>query len=124
MLYPTQEDVIVIDGLRVDAVIGVYDWERAMTQAIIIDMALFTDIMAVAQTQDLSKGVNYKAVCEQVSDWVKTEKFELLESLVEVVSKRLLDSLPISKITIKAIKPNAITAAEAVGVQITRQQSA
>ncbi|WP_411350390.1 dihydroneopterin aldolase [Moraxella lincolnii] len=124
MLYPTEEDVIIIDGLRVDAIIGIYDWERVMTQAIIIDMALFTDVTDVAQTQDLSQGVNYKAVCEQVSKWVQDKKFELLETLVEYVSKQLLDNWPISKVSIRAVKPNAITLADAVGVQITRKPSA
>lgn len=124
MLYPTEEDVIIIDGLRVDAIIGIYDWERVMTQAIIIDMALFTDVTDVAQTQDLSQGINYKAVCEQVSKWVKDKKFELLETLVEYVSKQLLDNWPISKVSIRAVKPNAITLADAVGVQITRKPSA
>lgn len=124
MLYPTEEDVIIIDGLRVDAIIGIYDWERVMTQAIIIDMALFTDVTNVAQTQDLSQGINYKAVCEQVSKWVKDKKFELLETLVEYVSKQLLDNWPISKVSIRAVKPNAITLADAVGVQITRKPSA
>ena len=124
MLYPTEEDVIIIDGLRVDAIIGIYDWERVMTQAIIIDMALFTDVTNVAQTQDLSQGINYKAVCEQVSKWVKDKKFELLETLVEYVSKQLLDNWPISKVSVRAVKPNAITLADAVGVQITRKPSA
>lgn len=124
MLYPTEEDVIIIDGLRVDAIIGIYNWERVMTQAIIIDMALFTDVTDVAQTQDLSQGVNYKAVCEQVSKWVQDKKFELLETLVEYVSKQLLDNWPISKVSIRVVKPNAITLADAVGVQITRKPSA
>lgn len=124
MLYPTEEDVIIIDGLRVDAIIGIDDWERVMTQAIIIDMALFTDVTDVAQTQDLSQGINYKAVCEQVSKWVKDKKFELLETLVEYVSKQLLDNWPISKVSVRAVKPNAITLADAVGVQITRKPSA
>ncbi|OOS22017.1 dihydroneopterin aldolase [Moraxella lincolnii] len=124
MLYPTEEDVIIIDGLRVDAIIGIDDWERVMTQAIIIDMALFTDVTDVAQTQDLSQGVNYKAVCEQVSKWVQDKKFELLETLVEYVSRQLLDNWPISKVSIRAVKPNAITLADAVGVQITRKPSA
>ena len=124
MLYPTEEDVIIIDGLRVDAIIGIDDWERVMTQAIIIDMALFTDVTDVAQTQDLSQGINYKAVCEQVSKWIQDKKFELLETLVEYVSKQLLDNWPISKVSIRAVKPNAITLADAVGVQITRKPSA
>ena len=124
MLYPTEEDVIIIDGLRVDAIIGIDDWERVITQAIIIDMALFTDVTDVAQTQDLSQGINYKAVCEQVSKWVQDKKFELLETLVEYVSKQLLDNWPISKVSIRAVKPNAITLADAVGVQITRKPSA
>lgn len=123
MLYPITDDIVFIDGLRVDAVIGIYDWERAMTQSIVIDMALFTDIQAVVQSQDLSQGVNYQAVSEWVGQWVREEKFELLETLVETIAQRLLDRLPVSKITIKAVKPNAITTAAAVGVQITRCQS-
>ena len=30
-MFHTQSDVVFIKGLKVDAVIGVFDWERAIT---------------------------------------------------------------------------------------------
>ncbi len=120
MIIATDEDVIFIEGLTVKAVIGLYDWERAIKQPVIIDMALYTNTKQVAQSHSLANGVNYKAVCNDVTNWTQTLQAELVEELAEHLANKLLDKYQISKVSIKIGKPIAITEANMVGVQITR----
>ena len=39
-MFHTESDVVFVKGLTVEAVIGVYAWERAITQPLLIDIAL------------------------------------------------------------------------------------
>lgn len=120
MILPTEENVIFIEGLTVKAVIGLYEWERQITQPIFFDIALYTNTHQVAQSHNLAKGVNYKAVCDDVTEWTQAMQAELVEELAEHLASQLLDKYQISKVSIKIGKPIAITEANMVGVQITR----
>lgn len=119
-MYPTEADVVFVKGLKVEAVIGVYEWERAITQPILIDLALETDVSQAAVSDDVSDALNYKAVCDDVSVWCQEIKAKLLEHLISQIADKLLAKYPCQKVTISVAKPTAIQQAEAVGVQITR----
>ena len=116
----TESDVVFVKGLKVEAVIGVYDWERAITQPILIDIALETDISKAAASDDVTDALNYKAVCDDVSAWCQEIKAELLEHLAGQIADRLLANYSCHKLTLSVAKPTAIKQADAVGVQITR----
>ncbi|MDE4453870.1 dihydroneopterin aldolase [Psychrobacter sp. DAB_AL62B] len=120
----TESDVVFVKGLKVEAVIGVYDWERAITQPILIDIALETDISKAAASDDVNDALNYKAVCNDVSAWCQEIKAELLEHLAGQIADRLLANYSCHKLTLSVAKPTAIKQADAVGVQITRYAKA
>ena len=119
-MYPTEADVVFVKGLKVEAVIGVYEWERAITQPILIDLALETDVSQAAVSDDVKDALNYKAVCDDVSAWCQEIKAKLLEHLISQIADRLIGKYPCQKVTMSVAKPTAIQQAEAVGVQITR----
>ena len=119
-MLPTESDVVFVKGLKVEAVIGVYDWERAITQPLLIDIALETDMRKASASDNVEDALNYKAVCDDVSVWCKALKAKLLEHLAGQIADKLLASYPCHKVTLRVAKPTAIKQADAVGVQITR----
>ena len=119
-MFHTQSDVVFIKGLKVDAVIGVFDWERAITQPLLIDIALETDISRAAVSDDVSDALSYKEVCDDVSEWCKEIQAKLLEHLAGQISDKIFAKYDCQKITLSIAKPTAIAQADAVGVQITR----
>lgn len=123
-MFHTQSDVVFIKGLKVEAVIGVYEWERAITQPLLIDIALETDIGQAAISDNVDDALNYKAVCDDVSEWCQAIKAQLLEHLAGQVADKLLEKYVTHKVTLSIAKPTAIKQADAVGVQITRYASA
>ena len=122
-MFHTESDVVFVKGLKVEAVIGVYAWERAITQPLLIDIALETDISRAAVSDDVNDALNYKAVCDDVSAWCKEIQAKLLEHLAGQISDKLLAKYACHKITLSVAKPTAIAQADAVGVQITRYAS-
>lgn len=122
-MFHTESDVVFVKGLKVEAVIGVYAWERAITQPLLIDIALETDISRAAVSDDVNDALNYKAVCDDVSAWCKEIQAKLLEHLAGQISDKLLAKYACHKITLSVAKPTAMRQADAVGVQITRYAS-
>lgn len=123
-MFHTQSDVVFVKGLKVEAVIGVYEWERVITQPLLIDIALETDISRAAVSDDVSDALNYKAVCDDVSAWCQALKAQLLEHLAGKIADNLLAKYATHKVTLSIAKPTAIKPADAVGVQITRYAKA
>lgn len=119
-MFHTESDVVFVKGLKVEAVIGVYAWERAITQPLLIDIALETDISRAAASDDVNDALNYKAVCDDVSSLCQEVQAQLLEHLAEKVATMLLTDYACHKVTLSIAKPTAITQADGVGVQITR----
>ncbi|GAA6153826.1 dihydroneopterin aldolase [Pseudoteredinibacter isoporae] len=115
-------DIVFIEGLCVDATIGVFDWERKIKQRLRIDLEMAWDIRQAASTDDLQYALDYKAVSDRISEHVAGTEYELLESLAEELSELLLNDFSISWLRMKLSKPGAVPTASNVGLLIERGQ--
>ncbi len=113
-------DTVYIDGLKVDAVIGINDWERNIRQQLIIDMEISCDISEAARTDDISFACDYASISERVSIFVSSSHFQLIETLAEQTAQLILKEFSVPKLKLRVSKPNAIDTAENVGVFIER----
>lgn len=120
--FPHQ-DCVFIRGLKVDAIIGVYEWEQAITQPLIYDIQIYTSHMTAAQTDDIHDAINYKTVCERIAQLSKTSKIALLERLAQLVADMILQEFSAESVVVTIHKPTAIKNAQSVGVQIYRSKS-
>lgn len=113
-------ELVFIEGLKVSAVIGVYDWERHIEQNLLIDLELEADIQQSGHTDEVADTIDYSVIAEQVQSIARRGEYRLLEALAENVCKYILtiDKLLSVKITIR--KPSAIRHANAVGVVFKR----
>ncbi len=115
-------DRIFIRDLRVDAVIGIYEWERRIKQTIAIDLELAADIRRAASTDAIEDTVNYKAVTKRVIDFVEASEFQLIESLSERIAEIILNEFGLRWVKITLSKPRAVRGARDVGVVIERSR--
>lgn len=115
-------DKVFIEELRVDTVIGVYDFEKLKTQPLFFDVEMVTDIRAAAASDSVELAVDYAKVSDLISDFCEKHQFDLLEALVSRLADEILAAYPISAIRIKVRKPEAVPMAKSVGVQIYRER--
>lgn len=113
-------DIIFINELRIETVIGIYDWERRITQTISFDLELAADIRRAAGSDDIVDTVNYKAVAKRVQAFVAESQFQLVETLAERVAELIMREFSIPWLRLKAHKPGALRGARDVGVVIER----
>ncbi|MFP5349790.1 MAG: dihydroneopterin aldolase, partial [Gammaproteobacteria bacterium] len=115
-------DLIYIRDLKIDCVIGVYEWERRVKQTVILDLDLAADIRRAAETDHIDDTVNYKAVAKRLMAYVGDSQFQLVETLAERVAEILLQEFKLPWVRVRVNKKGALRGATDVGVIIERSQ--
>jgi dihydroneopterin aldolase len=113
-------DIVFIEDLRIDAVIGIYDWERRVRQTLSFDIEMAFDNTVPAASDDIALTLNYKDVSKRLIDYVSGSSFGLVETLAERCAAIIREEFGVSWVRLKLSKPGAVRGAKAVGVRIER----
>jgi len=98
-------DIIFLGGLKIDTIIGIYDWERETKQTVILDIEMAHD---------------YKAVSQQVIGFVEQSNFFLVEKLAEEINSMIRKEFNVPWVKLTLNKKGAISGASDVGIIIER----
>ncbi len=117
-------DKVFIEGLEIDALIGIYDWERRIRQTLRFDLEMGFDNRVPAASDDIVDTLNYKAVSKRLVELVEQSDYGLVETLAERCAAAVLDEFDVRWLRLKLSKPGAVRGAQAVGVIIERSRDA
>lgn len=109
-------NTVYIKGLRAQAVIGVYDWERLIRQPLVMDLEMASDTARAAATDAIADALDYAAISQQVIALVEGSEFQLLESLAEAIATMVMREFGVPWLRLRLGKPGAVAEAEDVGV--------
>jgi dihydroneopterin aldolase len=113
-------DKIFLDELKVDTIIGIWEWERRIRQTVVIDLEMSADIARAAATDEVADTLNYKSVAKRVQEFVADSSFQLVETLAERIASIIRDEFDVAWVKVRVNKPGAIRGSKAVGVMIER----
>jgi dihydroneopterin aldolase len=113
-------DIVYISDLRIETVIGIYDWEREIRQIVSIDLEMAADNRKAAATESIEDALNYKAVAKRLIQFVEDSQFQLVETLAERIAEIVLDEFGVDWLRLRLGKPGAVTGSREVGVIIER----
>jgi dihydroneopterin aldolase len=114
-------DTIFLRDLRVETIVGVWDWERKIRQTVSIDLEMAADIHRAAASDRLDDTLNYKLVAKRVQQFVAESSFQLVETLAENIAEVVLSDFDVPWVEVRVNKPGAIRGARDVGVKIRRE---
>lgn len=115
-------DLIFLRELKVEAVIGIYDWERQIKQSVLIDLDMAADIARAAASDAVEDTVNYKAIAKRLIAFVEASQFQLVETLAERIAGIVREEFGVPWVRVTVHKPGAIRHSRDVGVVIERGQ--
>ena len=113
-------DIVYLNDLRIDTIIGVFDWERRTKQTVIFDIEMATDIRKAVETDSIDNTLDYKAVAKRLIAFVSESELELVETLAERVASVLVDEFNVPWCRIRLNKKGAVRGVRDVGVIIER----
>ena len=113
-------DIIYLSDLRIETIIGIFDWERKVKQTISLDIEMATDIRQAAASDHIDDTLDYKAVAKRLIDFVGNSEFQLVETLAERIAEIILNEFQVPWVRLRLNKRGAIRGARDVGVIIER----
>lgn len=115
-------DIIYIRDLRIETVIGIYEWERRIRQTVSLDLEMAADIARAASRDQIGDTLDYKAVAKRLIDFVGDSDFQLVETLAERSAALVLEEFSVPWLRLSVSKPGAVRGARDVGVTIERRR--
>ncbi|MBT0585302.1 dihydroneopterin aldolase [Alteromonas oceanisediminis] len=112
---------VIIEGLEVSTVIGVYEWERTKPQTLYVDLVINADLNTACMSDDVSDTIDYAKVAEFLVAVAANARFELLEALAQKFCDQLFANFSLRQIDVTITKPNILPNARKVAVRLIRK---
>lgn len=116
-------DTIVINNLRIQAPIGVHDFERERPQTVRFDVAIETVSGYLKQVMETDGYVSYADVVAFIE--AKAERgghVRLVEEWAASVADFVLENPLVAQVTVSVMKTEIIERAAGVGIRIVRRR--
>lgn len=113
-------DTIFLNDLRIETIVGIWDWERAVPQTVSIDLEMAADVAAAAARDHIDATLDYKAVTKRVVTFVEGSRFQLIETMAEGIADIVTGEFQVPWVRVTVHKPFAIRGSRDVGLSIER----
>ena len=108
--------------MDLEAVIGIWEWERSIKQNVRIDLEIGTDARAVAIKDSIEGALNYRDVAKRLISFVGSSEFFMVETLAESVAKIIITQFETPWVKVSVGKPGAVRGSQDVGIIIERTE--
>ena len=113
------EEMIHLENLVVECIVGVNPEERETPQKLVISAAFPQDFSTAAHSGDLADTVDYSAVAAAIQAFVQEGRFRLLETLARELARHVGTKFGLARLHLHVHKPAAIPGSDGPAVSLT-----
>ena len=113
-------DIVYIKDLRIETIIGIFDWERQVRQIVSLNLEMAHDISKAGATDDIEYALNYKTISKRLQSFIEESDFYLIEKMAEEICRIVRDEFGVPWVRLQLSKPGALRGATDVGLIIER----
>jgi dihydroneopterin aldolase len=113
-------DLIFIEGLTGNTVIGIHDSELHRPQPLVIDLHAGVPRPRACDSDRIADTIDYSVVHQRLRRLLREHKLQLLEAFAETIADILIGEFGARWVRVKVVKPRKFDDVQAVGVQIER----
>lgn len=114
---------IRITNLKLRTIIGIYDWERAHKQDIIINIQMEFDASQSIESDAIEDTVDYKVITKRIIREVEASNFQLLEKLTQFILNIIMKNPQIQEVVVRVDKPFALRYADSVSIELSEKRT-
>jgi dihydroneopterin aldolase len=118
----TTMDIIFLRELKIDTLIGVYEWEKRVPQTLQIDLEIALPSSLACQTDNIDDALNYANIVRDIQSALASRHYNLIEALAEAIAQILIDDFKAPWVKVSVAKLQAIRGSKMVGICIERGQ--
>ncbi|NOT19058.1 MAG: dihydroneopterin aldolase [Sideroxydans sp.] len=115
-------DIIFIRELKVVTLIGIYEREKRVPQALQLDIDIALPNSRACQSDDINDALDYSQVAQHIQSVLSEGHFSLLEALAEHIAQIILKDFNAPWVKVSVAKLQAIRSCKMVGISIERGQ--
>ena len=114
---------ILIKDFLINEIIGIHKHEKIKKQKILFNIIIDVNQNTIPDESNLDSIVDYEKITNKLSKLTRSKNYNFLESLAEDSFKEIFEDKRINSVKIKIEKPDAITNAKSVGVEIFKSRN-
>ena len=119
----TIKRTVLIKDFIIYEIIGIHQKEKENKQKIIFNIVIDVNQNIYPDENNLSSIVDYEKITNKLKKLAKNKKYNFLESLAEDSFNEIFADKRINSVKIKIEKPDAITNAQSVGVEVFKSRN-
>ena len=110
---------VFLQNFRIDANIGIYDFEKRGAQRTVMNVDLFTPLDATTPVHDkIAEVLDYDFIRDTIRDRIARGHINLLETLCDDVARALLAHPLVRAVRVATIKPDVYPDCDGAGVEV------
>ena len=113
-------DTIFISDLRLDILVGVYDWEKKVPQKVQFDLEIGLPGGKAAASDRLADTIDYAAIASRIEISLAKNYFGLLEKLAEHIAELVMREFKSPWVKVSVTKLAPLKNVKRLGVTIER----
>lgn len=113
-------DIIFIEELRIETLIGIYPREKALPQPVEMSLRIGASTASAGASDDIGDTIDYAQVVQRIRADLASQHFNLLEALAEHVATLILEDFRAGWVQVSVAKLGMMPGVKRVGVIIER----
>jgi 7,8-dihydroneopterin aldolase/epimerase/oxygenase len=99
-------DVIRLRDITVFPTLGVAEIEKEWVQKVTLDVELILDLSQAAETDDVTRTVDYQRVYRRIREVADARKYHLIESLAGEIARMIVAEFDVERTIVRVRKTN------------------
>lgn len=112
--------LLKIKNLRLQTIIGIYDWEQDIQRDIIINAEIELKNEDILKTNNLEDSLDYEEIVNKIKDLTKN-KFDLVENFANEIANIIISYKNVKRTKVEVDKVGAVDKLESFSVVISKQ---
>ncbi len=117
-------DIIFIHELRIDTLIGIYEWEQQTPQTIQLDLEVGLPGVRAAQSGKIGDTIDYSKIVGRIEQLFKAQHYSLLEQAGVAIADVIMGEFKAPWVKVSIAKLGALRNVKRLGVTIERGKRA
>ncbi len=117
-------DNIFISELKIETLIGIYEWEQTVPQTIQLDLEVGLPGRHAAKSGSIDDTIDYSKIVGRIEQLLRDEHFQLLEKAAEAIADMILGEFGAPWARISIAKLGALRNVKKLGITIERGKRA
>lgn len=113
-------DIIFLQEVKVQTILGVPDWERLQPQTVVLDIELAMPHSRSCQTDAIEDTIDYGRIVVRIRERLQEKSFRLVEALAEDIAHMIMHEFGTPWIKIRVAKPGILPGVKQLGVTLER----